>query len=365
MSAVLIVVDQWHTVRGTKRQAQEELVKLLHQVGQGAYVDHQRLTVGSFLEKWLVDHAASAVTGKTYERYAEICRRHLTPALGHLPLSKLQPLHIQDYYARALRSGALKGGCLSPQTVLHHHRVLRAALHQAVRWQLIVRNPADAADPPKPDRKEMRALSEEQTARLLQLAEESRLYTPILLAVATGVRRGELLALRWQDVDFEHGTIAVRRAIEQTRTAGIRFKSPKTARSERTVALPSLCVAALRRHKAEQSARKLSLGSAYQDLDLVFAAADGTVWKPDVLTRAYRSLVAGTEFAGLRFHDLRHSHATQLLRQGIHPKVVSERLGHSTIGITLDTYSHVLPGMQEQAASKLDSALRTAMGLED
>jgi integrase len=251
---------------------------------------------------------------------------------------------------------------LSAQTVLHHHRVLRQALHQAVRWQLLMRNPADAVDPPRPRRREMQALDDDQIAQLLDAAKGGNHFMPVLIAVTTGLRRGEILALRWQDVDLNKGTLAVRQSLEQTKRFGLRFKEAKTQRSRRVVALPSLLVDALRKHRREQAKHRWALGAAYQDHGLVCPADDGAPQSPDALSAAFPHLVSRAGVPRVRFHDQRYTHATQLLNEGIHPKVVSERLGHSNIGITLDTYSHVLPGMQEEAAQRVDAALRAALG---
>jgi len=182
----------------------------------------------------------------------------------------------------------------------------------------------------------------------------------LLLAVTTGLRRGEILALRWQDVNLEAATLAVRRSLEQT-TAGLKFKQPKTQKGRRVVALPPITVEALRRHKADPAKVKLFLGPAYKDQGLICGRVHGTPEGPNEITAGFAALIRNTKLPQIRFHDLRHSHATQLLRQGIHPKIVSERLGHSTVGITLDVYSHVLPDMQEEAARKIDLALRAAM----
>lgn len=354
----------WHTVRGTKKQAQEELTRLLHQMQTGEYVEAHRLTVQDYLERWLDAYAKPHVSTKSYARYAGICRGHLIPALGNYPLAKLTPLHIEGCLASARESGRLNGeGALSEQTLLHHHRVLKLALKTAIKWRLMVRNPADAVAAPRPVRHEMRALNEQETMMLLDAAKGARLYVPLVVTVTTGLRRGELLALRWQDVDLDRGTIAVRQALEQT-CGLIQFKKPKTRKSQRTIALLSITVEALRAHKVEQKKLRLLVGPAYEDQGLIFARQDGSVWPPNGLTSSFRKLIKKVGLGALRFHDLRHSHATQLLRQGVHPKVVSERLGHASIAITLDTYSHVLPGIQEEAAIKLDIALRAAMPLK-
>jgi integrase len=231
-------------------------------------------------------------------------------------------------------------------------------------WQLLPRNPADAVEPPRPARKEMAALDEKQTASLLQLARDTPLSIPILLAVTTGLRRGELLALRWEDLDLQAATLAVRRTLEQTHGA-LTFKQPKTPKSRRVVAVPRLTIDALRSHRSEQAKNRLLLGAAYQDDGLICAKPDGRPVDPRSVSHAFAALIRRSGLRRVRFHDRRHSHATQLLAQGIHPKVVSERLGHSTVGITLDVYSHVLPSMQEEAARRIDVALCAALNGED
>lgn len=354
--------QRWVAVKGTKRDAEKELTRLLNAIHVGAYVEPTRLSVADYLKRWLNDYAKPNVAAKTLERYTEIVSLHLIPALGPVLLAKLQPLHIQSYYSTALESGRRdrKDGGLSAQTVLHHHRVLKQALRQAVRWQLVVRNVADAVEPPKPVRREMQVLDEKQMATLLESLKGARLYMPILLAMTTGLRRGEVLGVRWRDVDLDGGTLAVRQSLQQVRGMPLSFKQPKSKKA-RVVALPGLLVEALRRHKAEQAKERLLLGPAYEDHDLVCARLHGTPLAPNEVTAGFADLVRKSDVPKVRLHDLRHSHATQLLRQKVHPKIVSERLGHATVGITLDVYSHVLPTMQEEAARGVDAALRQAI----
>jgi integrase len=350
--------QKWHTVQGTKKDAERELARLLYEMNTGAYVQPARLTVAEYLSRWLTDYAEPNVPGKTFERYSEIANLHLVPALGHHLLTKVRPLHIQSYYSEALkdgRKGRRKGG-LSAQTVLHHHRVLRQAFQQAVRWQLLARNPADAVEPPRPKRQQMAVLDEGETRRLFDEVKGTRLFIPVVLAVTTGLRRGEILGLHWSDVDLEKRNLAVRQSLEQTK-AGLKLKEPKSQKGRRTVTLPRLAVDALRRHKAEQAKERLLMGPAYDDGGFVCARPDGRPWDPRSMSHAFVDLIKESGFRRIRFHDLRHGHATHLLRQGIHPKVVSERLGHSTVGITLDVYSHVVPGMQEEAAERIDEVL--------
>jgi integrase len=353
--------QKWHSVPGTRRNAERELARLLNELNTGAYVEPARMTFSEYLDRWLADYAKPKVSPKTFERYQEMIDGHIRPALGAYLLPKLAPLHIQAFYSRALASGRKDGrGGLSAQSVVHFHRLLHKALAQAVRWQLLARNPVDAVEPPRVERQEMRALDEDETASLLSLLAESRLYMPTMLAVTTGLRRGEILGLRWDNVDLVAGTLAVVQSLEQTKD-GLRLKTPKTQRSRRSVALPAMTTAALRLHRAKQAEERLALGPAYDDEGFVCPRPGGAPWAPDVFSTAFAAFVRRSGMKAFRFHDLRHTHASHLLKADVHPKIVSERLGHSSIGITLDTYSHVLPGMQQDAARLIDAALEAAI----
>ena len=355
---------KWHAVQGNRKDAQRELARLLNEINTGAYVEPARMTVSEFLDRWLADYAKHKVSPKTYERYQEMIDGHIRPALGSYLLPKLSPLHIQAFYSRALTKGRKDGkGGLSAQSVVHFHRVLHKALAQAVKWQLLARNPTQAVEPPRAEQQEMRALDEDETASLLSLLVESRLYMPVMLAVTTGLRRGEILGLRWSNVDLATSSITVVQSLEQTKE-GLRFKSPKTPRSRRSIALPAITVEALRSYRAKQAKEKLALGPAYDEHGLVCPRPGGGPWPPDEFSTSFSALVRRSALKAFRFHDLRHTHATHLLKAGVHPKIVSERLGHAGVGITLDTYSHVLPGMQEDAARLLNLVLVHALNLK-
>ncbi|HTE21085.1 MAG TPA: site-specific integrase [Armatimonadota bacterium] len=237
---------------------------------------------------------------------------------------------------------------------------MKQALQQAVKWQLLLRNPAEGVAPPRPEEKELGVLTVEQTARLLEAAHGTRLHLPIMIAVATGMRRGEVLGLRWQDVDLRNGSLSVRQSLQRTKT-GLLFKAPKTQKSRRAVALPRLIAEELRRHEAAQREQRQLLEDGYQEHDLVVAQPGGTPFPPNAFSHAFTDLVAKSGLPRVSFHGLRHSHATHLLLEGVHVKIVSERLGHFNVHITLDTYSHVVPGMQEAAAVRVDAALRAAL----
>jgi integrase len=351
---------KWHTFHGTKREAQIECSKLITEMANGAYREPSKLTLSQFLDRW-IEHVEPQVSPRTLERYAEIAQKNIVPLLGHAILMKLRPDQISAAYAKALKSGRRDGaGGLSPRTVHHMHRVLKQALAVAVKWNLLSRNPADSVDPPKVERIKVRALDTAETAALLAHFRPTRSYVPVLLAVLCGLRRGEITALKWRAVDLPHVQITVAESMEQTKT-GIRMKETKSGRA-RSVALPSLAVQELKRHRIRQSEELLRLGAKATDDTFVVAREDGMPLQPNSLTHEFvRLLGENPALPRIRFHDLRHSHATQLLASGVHPKVAQERLGHSNIGITLDLYTHVLPGMQEDAAAKVDVAIRAAI----
>ena len=277
----------------------------------------------------------------------------------------LKPHAVQAWYTSLLRDGRVDGQGLSPKSVLRYHQMLHAAMHQAVRWQLLVRNPLDAVEPPRSRRRELLALPASDVSRLLEAADARGIGSLVRTAVLTGLRRGELLGLRWRDVDLDGGVAHVQQVAQRIDGQGMVFREPKTRLSRRALALSPETVAMLRRVRLAQLEDRLLAGSAWHDLDLVFTTGLGTAIEPGNLTRAWIRVQADAGVGHLRWHDLRHAHATLLLSQGVHPKVVSERLGHASVAITLDTYSHVLPGLQASAAAALDGLLASPKARED
>ncbi|NLS07639.1 site-specific integrase [Rhizobium sp. P32RR-XVIII] len=352
---------KWHSFTGTKRQAQSECARLIAEIKSGGYVEPTKQTVAEFLTEWL-SFIKPTVTPKTHERYTEICEKNLGPLIGDVVLAKLKTDKIDAAFAKALTEGHRRAsGGLSPRTVHHMRRVLIKALSQAVTWDRLVKNPAAATTPPKVERTKMLAYDADQTAELIEAFRTSRMFIPMMLAVMCGLRRGEILALRWRNVELGHNRrlLSIRESAEQTKD-GVRYKEPKAGKS-RTVALSSMMLTELKAHRARQAEEQLKIGIRPGDDSFVVAQADGRPLKPVSLTHEWTRLLAKTSLPRIRFHDLRHTHASQMLAAGVHPKVASERLGHSTIGITLDLYSHVMPGMQADAAEQVDAALQAAI----
>jgi integrase len=289
----------------------------------------------------------------THEGYESLIRLHARPALGAVPLKELTSLDIQHLY-----SSLLSGGSLSSGTVLNTHLVLTQALGQAVRWGLLTVNPAVGAQPPRPRRPEPYPVDPELLQRLLTAAEGTRAELPAAIAASTGMRRGEILGLRWSDADHELSVVHVRRSLQPTSKGPI-ILDPKTRRARRTVELPRFLTSRLLRQREDQARRRCELGEAWTELGLIVDRGDGGSIHPYALSSAWRRVIRKHGFPPVRFHDLRHAHATLMLLQGVHPKVVSERLGHANIGITLDIYSHVLPSMQSEAVQAFDDLFST------
>jgi len=349
------------TIKGSYKDAERELRRLLHSVDTGDYVEPTKITVKQFLTEWL-NTIRSQISPKTHERYTQVVDLYLIPTFGGCLLAKLSPSLIQNTYNTWETSGRQdnKTGGLAPRTRLHIHRIFKSAIKYAVQMQLIARNPADAIKPPRAKKASITTLTIEQSAVLLEAIRNTHLYWPVLLALTTGMRRGEILALRWKNVDFDKNTIRIVESLEQTKK-GLRFKAPKTERT-RAVILPDYAVEELSRWKVCQTKEMAELKIKRTSETLVCAGYDGKPLWPTSLTHEFiKAIKKLPHLPKIRFHDLRHSHATQLLTAGIHPKIAQERLGHSTITTTLDLYSHVTTTMQNDAASELDRAFRSAI----
>lgn len=348
---------QWVTVKGTKKDAEKRLAELLYQLDNGTFIKPGKTTLAEYLERWLKDYAWPNLAPRTAEGYESIIHRHLTPALGSMALTLLKPEHLQSYYSEKLGSGRFDGkGALSPTTVSHHHTCLHRALKMALKWGLISRNPADAVAPPRPKRSEMHTMNEDDITRFFEFAKATPYYVLFYEAIFSGMRRSELLALRWCDVDLLLCQVHVTRSLHHLRTGEIVFRSPKTAKGRRMVSLSPSAVLLLQEHRDKQEAQRAKLGMPLKEDDLIFSDLEGKSLLPDTVSHAWTKLVKRSGLEGIRLHDARHTHASLMLKQGAHPKVVQERLGHATISTTLDLYSHVAPGLQEAAAARFDEA---------
>ena len=339
--------QQWIAVEGNKREAERQLAELLHDQAQGVLAKPSKVTVGQWLIQWLKDYAWPSLSPRTAEGYEHMIRKYVIPGLGNHKLTDLTPEHLQRYYSERLTNG------LSARTVRHHHVTLHIALKTAVKRGMIIRNPADAVDPPRFTQPEMQTIGEADLTRFLDAAQKTEYYPLFYLALFTGMRRSELLALRWSDVDLILCQAHVTRSLHHLRTGETVFRPTKTVKGRRSVALSPSTVQVLRDYKAEQETARLHAGKLLQDDELVFS------WLPDTVTHAWLKLARKVGLKDIHLHSARHSHASLLLRQGVHPKVVQERLGHSSIQVTLDTYSHVAPGLQEAAAKGFDDFLHT------
>ncbi|WP_323571937.1 site-specific integrase [Rhizobium sp. 28DA2] len=352
---------KWHSFSGTKRQAQAECARLIAEIKSDRYVEPSKQTVAEFFTEWLA-FIKPTVSVKTHERYTEICEKNLKLLIGDVILSKLKTDRIDAAFTKALTEGRRASGKpYAPRTVHHMRRVLIKALSQAVTWERLSRNPATATTPPKVERTKMLAYNADQTAALIAAFRNTRMFIPMMLAVMCGLRRGEIAALRWDDAEIgdNRRQLSIRQSAEQTKE-GVRYKAPKSGKA-RTVALSATMAAELRAHRVRQAEEQLKIGLRPDGNSFVVAQVDGSPLQPRSLTHEWTRLLDKTSLPRIRFHDLRHTHATQMLSAGVHPKVASERLGHSTIGITLDLYSHVMPGMQADAAEQVDAALQAAI----
>jgi integrase len=338
-------------VSGKSRQeCSQKLTKAMADRDGGLIFDAGTLTVGDYLERWLKD-VEETVRRSTFEGYEYAVRPHIAPALGHIKLKDLTPAHLRSFYRDRLESGR------APATVHKLHVVLHKALKAAVADGLIPRNVAAELKLPRITREEIDPLTEKQARLFLEAGRGDRLEALYVLALNTGMRQGELLALKWDDVDLERGALRVRRTLTHANKAFV-LGEPKTKNSRRTIRLTTHAVDALRAHLSHQFQEIEEMGSLYQPGGLIFATKTGTIINPSNLrNRSFKPLLKRAGLPTIRFHDLRHTCATLLLGRDVNAKVVSETLGHSSISITLDIYSHLLPDMQEKAANALEEAL--------
>jgi integrase len=343
------------TVRGTRQQAQQELTRRLFAVDAGTHVVPTSRTLTQWLDEWL--EARRGLSPKTAERYRQLIDAQISPHLGRFLLQKLRPAQIEAWHGRLLSAGRARGGPLAARTVGHAHRVLRKALADAVRLEIISRNVVAAVPPPKVEAQELKILNAAQVADAKLKLRGPPIFAIAMTALATGVRRGELLALRLIDIDLDSAKLRVERSLEQTKAGGLRFKSPKTAHGRRTITLPAAAVQVLRDHRRQQLEQRLALGLGRpKDEALVFPAVDGSPRSPRALTKQWMAAVASRGLPRVSFHALRQSHASALIAAGVDVLTISRRLGHGSPTITLSVYGHLFANTDERAALAIDVA---------
>jgi integrase len=342
---------RWHSFAGTKREAQIECARLISEQQGGGAVDPSRVTIGQFLDRFAQDWIAIHASAATAERY-QYALAHVRQHLGDRPLQKLRPTDLAGFYATLSRSG------LAPRTVQLVHRVSHRALAQAKTWGAVRDNVAEAVKPPRVPDQEKHILQPDQARELLERLRGTPLYLLASLALATGARRNELLALRWQDVDLDAGRLRIETALEQTRAHGIRVKAPKTRKGRRTISLPTHAVAELRAHWRMQQEQRLALGLGKAPGDaIVLATFDGKPQSPNTITKAWQRAIKGIDMPEAGLHSLRHTHVSMLLASGMDILTISRRIGHASVAVTLDVYGHLIHGTDDRAAAIMDAAL--------
>jgi integrase len=337
----------------TRKEVYDKLQKALQEQQQGTLPTGPKQTLKQYLEYWLEEVHKPTIRLSSYVKYRRLIYIHILPELGHVQIQKLTPQQVQALYKKKGEEG------LSPKMINSIHGVLHKALDNAVRWHLVSSNVCDLLSPPRVVTQEIQPLTPDQARRLIEAARGHRLEAVLMLAITTGLRRGELLALRWQDIDFEGQSLQVRRTVDFFAGHGGYVETePKTAKGRRKITLPPFVIDVLKQHRVEQLELRLKACTAWEEHDLVFTGLHGNYLNPRYILKMFAQLLQEASLPHLRFHDLRHSAATLLLGMGVHPKVVQEILGHSTISMTMDTYSHVLPSMQKEAMEKWGDVFR-------
>jgi integrase len=347
------------TVKGKRQDAERELTRLLGTLDAGTYVEPNKVTVADHLRAWL--DGAHGLAPKTAERYRELAEQQIIPHLGAIPLQKLRPAKVQTWHEALLASGGKDGKPLSARTVGHAHRVLHRALQRAVESEALARNAASVIKPPNVEEEEIEILDAEQIATVLNRLAGHELYPIVFLALATGLRRGELLGLQWGDIDLDGGAfLKVERTLEETKT-GLRLKPPKTKHGRRTLALPPSAVAMLRAHRVQQLELRMSLGLGRPGPEaFAFSNYDGSPRSPDNLSRDWKRAVRALKLPQVMFHALRHTHVSALIAGGLDVVTISRRIGHSSPVVTLKVYAHLFSKTDAKAASAIEATLRTA-----
>lgn len=333
---------KWYTIKGTKKEADKFLTEKLNEIENGIVVDSKNMTLAEYLNYWYEQCCITKLSPTTYESYKRNIDKYIIPQLGNIKLSTLLPLQLQSFYNNLSTT-------LSNTSIVYIHRILHSALNQAMKWDLVVRNVSDNVEPPKKEKYKATILDSEQLTKLIEVIKNTYIYIPVMIAISTGMRRGEVLGLTWNNVDLDHATLKVVQAIYPTKN-GLVVLPPKTNTSIRKISLPPTLVSILSEYKSKNK---------YNN-DYVCTLEDGSLISPSSLNHKFKQVLKDNNLPSIRFHDLRHSHASLLLSQGVHAKVISERLGHSNINITMDLYSHIYEATNIEVANNFDKFLKTS-----
>ncbi len=360
------------TVHGTKKDAEVELAKFVTEVQNGLVIDGKSLKFSEFTEIWKRDYGSKELAPSTYKRYCRMLEKRLLPYFEHFYISKIKPTDIMKFYdllekdtqlvRKQGNNGAKTKKPLSGKTILEHHRLLRAMLHKAVYWQLIVANPAERVQPPKARKPKRRSYDDEQTKILLEnlellSIEDTKYKVAITLTIFTGVRLGELMGLEWQDVDFKNGIISINRSSQYLSDMGFFTKVPKTESSIREIAIPEFIISLLEEYKLWYEEQKSIYGELWANSDRLFVQADGKPMHPSTISKWFVKYVGQIGLPVINFHGLRHTNASLLVAQNIDIAVISARLGHAQISTTLDFYVHPLLSHNRKAGYALENLL--------
>ena len=342
----------------TKKEAEKACNETIYQLEHGAFIDPKDMTLEEYLKDWLNDYCKPKLTPCTYEGYKNNLEKHIIPSLGKILLQKLQPIQVQKFYNGLYEKGRLHSeGGLSPSSIRYIHATIRKALNHAVKMQYLIRNVCEAVELPKIKKYEAKFLTKIKVNEMLTTLKDTEIYIPILLAIGLGLRRGELLGLQWKDFDFNKKLVSIKRTLLPKTNGEEIFSECKTAKSQRILAVPESILVKLKQHKKGQLENKLFFSTEYTDYDLVYCNSNGMPVSPHAFNHRFSKVLKEKGLEHMRVHDLRHTNASLMLSQGVSMKVASERLGHTTIGITMDLYSHIDEELQRDAASKLNIAL--------
>lgn len=343
-------IREYITVKGSKKEAQRILTEKIAEFNKGVFIELSKITVAEHLEHWVKTYVKPNLSPATTKGYEVNINNHIIPYIGKVPLQKLNPLQVQRMFEQ------LQAKKLAPRTIKYIHSTLREALQHAFKMELIPRNPSDYVTLPKNVKFRSNAYNEDESIQMLEAAKDTIMEAPLHLAVGLGLRRGELLALRWEDINFDTNNISIVQNLVYV-DGQYFFRQPKSESGRRTIEMPSSLSAILKKHRKKQLEYKLLYGTEYKDADLVCCKPEGSPYNPGSYSHKFNSFLKSKGLRHIRLHDLRHTNASLMLQYNVPAKVASQRLGHSSIGITLDLYSHVMGDLQTQAAQKLDEGL--------